>query len=306
MRRFAVGIGLGLVAAALLAAPPGLVAQDKERMKDVEAMHQNAVAFLEAFNRGDARAVAEAWWEDGDYMDQEGRHLKGRKAIEEAMREFFAENKGVKVQIDNRKTRFVTAELAIEDGTTDVIPADGGIPHRSRYTIVHAKKNGQWRIASVREAAFTPPSHSEHLRELEWLIGAWADEEQKGEVAHAVFSWTKNGNFILSSVTASVKGVPVAEVTQMIGWDPNARNIRSWSFESSGGFGEAVWARDGNKWLIKGQSTLRDGKKLIATNVVTRLGEDALTWQSINRTMDGKALPDLPAVRMKRLKENGK
>ncbi len=306
MRQLAVGIGMGLMAAVVLTAPPALVAQNKDQRKEVEAIHKNAVGFMEAFNRGDARAVAEFWWEDGDYMDQEGRHLKGRTSIEKAMRGFFAENKGVTMRIDNRKTRFVTPELAIEDGTTDTIPADGGIPHRSRYTIIHVKKNGLWRMASVREAGFVPPTHSESLRELEWLIGAWADEEQKGEVAHAVFSWTKNGNFILSSMGASVKGVPVGEVTQMIGWDPAAKQIRSWSFESSGGFGEGTWAHDGDKWIIKTRSTLRDGKRALATNVVTRLDANTLNWQSVNRTVDGKALPDTKAVRMKRLKENGK
>jgi uncharacterized protein (TIGR02246 family) len=307
MRRLAAGVGVGLLAASLLTVRVGRAAQDEgQKKEEAAAIHKNAEAFVDAFNRGDAKALAEFWLPEGDYMDQEGRHLKGRKAIEEAMRAFFADNKGATLRIDNRKTRFVTPELAIEDGTTDVIPADGSVPSRSRYTIIHVKQNGQWRLASVREAPFVPPTHSEHLRELEWLIGAWADEEQKGEAAHAVFSWTSNGNFILSSFSASVKGVHVGEGTQYIGWDPNAKHIRSWTFESSGGFGEAVWARDGNKWLVKSTSTLRDGKKVSATNVVARLDADTLTWQSINRTMDGKALPDTKAVRMKRLKENGK
>jgi uncharacterized protein (TIGR02246 family) len=305
MRPLAVGVGVGVAVATLLTLRAGLAAQEKGNAEAM-AIHKNAEAFVAAFNKGDAGAVAGFWIETGDYMDQEGRHLKGRKAIEEAMRAFFAENKGVTMRIGNRVTRFVTPELAIEDGTTDVIPADGGVPNRSRYTIIHVKQSGTWRMASVREAPFVPPTHAERLRELEWLIGAWADEEEKGELAHAVFSWTKNGNFILSSLSTSVKGVPVGEATQLIGWDPTAKHIRSWTFESSGGFGESVWARDGNKWLIKSQSTLRDGKKLIATNVVTRLDANTLSWESVNRTVDGKALPDVKAVRMKRLKENGK
>jgi uncharacterized protein (TIGR02246 family) len=296
---------VSVAVAALLTLRAGLAAQEKGN-PEAMAIHKNAEAFVAAFNKGDAGALAGFWIETGDYMDQEGRHLKGRKAIEDAMRAFFAENKGVTMRIDNRITRFVTPELAIEDGTTDVIPADGGVPHRSRYTIVHVKQSGTWRMASVREAPFVPPTHSDRLRELEWLIGAWADEEDKGEVAHAVFSWTKNGNFILSSMGASIKGAPIGEVTQMIGWDPAVKQIRSWTFESSGGFGEGTWARDGDRWVIKTSSTLRDGKRVLATNVVTRLGANTLNWQSVNRTVDGKALPDTKAVRMKRLKENGK
>ncbi|MCI0457123.1 MAG: SgcJ/EcaC family oxidoreductase [Gemmataceae bacterium] len=302
MRRLAVGIGVGLVAAALLASQTGLAAQGKKLSPEEAALQKNAEAFVAAFNKGDAKTLAAFWTPDGDYLDQDGRRLKGRKAIEEAMRGFFAENKGAKLRINIDSVRLVTPDLAIEDGTTDVIPADGTPPSRTRYTIVHVKQSGQWLLASVREAPFVVPTHSEHLRELEWLIGGWADEEEKGEVAHALFSWTSNGNFILSSFSTSVKGIPIGEGTQWIGWDPNAKHIRSWTFESSGGFGEAVWTRDGNKWLIKSSSTLRDGNKVTATNIVTRLDTNTLSWQSTNRTMEGKALPDTKAVKMKRLK----
>src|SRR5262245_2995778 len=33
-------------------------------------------------------------------------------------------------------------------------------------------------MASVREAPFVAPTHAEQLRELEWLISAWADAEE--------------------------------------------------------------------------------------------------------------------------------
>src|SRR5262249_9752493 len=181
MRPVVIGVGVSAAVGALLTLRAGLAAQEKGNTEAL-AIHKNAEAFVAAFNKGDARAVADFWIENGDYMDQEGRHLEGRKAIEEAMRAFFAQNKGVTMRIDNRITRLVAPELAIEDGTTDVLPADGGVPQRSRYTIVHVKQSGTWRMASVREAPFTPPTHSERLRELEWLIGAWADAEDKGEV----------------------------------------------------------------------------------------------------------------------------
>ena len=34
-------------------------------------------------------------------------------------------------------------------------------------------------------------------------------------------------------------------VTQRIGWDPVADHIRSWEFDSEGGFGEGKWGGDG-------------------------------------------------------------
>ena len=54
--------------------------------------------------------------------------------------------------------------------------------------------------------------------------------------------------------------------------------------------------------MIKTTTVLRDGKKLTATDVVTRVDADTLTWQAKDRTLDGKALPDVKEVKMKRVK----
>jgi uncharacterized protein (TIGR02246 family) len=111
----------------------------------------------EAFEKGDAKAVAAFWAEDGDYVDLNGRYLHGRPSIENAFKDFFAENKGLKLRIDVNSVRFVTPDMAIEDGTTAVIPPDGAPPSQARYTNVHVKKNGQWVLQSVREAPYAPP-----------------------------------------------------------------------------------------------------------------------------------------------------
>jgi ketosteroid isomerase-like protein len=63
---------------------------------DKEALFNNAKAFVDAFEKGDAKAVAAFWDEDGDYVDLNSRRLQGRPAIENAFEDFFAENKGLK------------------------------------------------------------------------------------------------------------------------------------------------------------------------------------------------------------------
>ena len=35
----------------------------------------------------------------------------------------------------------------------------------------------------------------------------------------------------------------------MIGYDPVKGRLRSWVFDSEGGFGEGSWRQEGNKWL---------------------------------------------------------
>jgi len=63
------------------------------------------------------------------------------------------------------------------------------------------------------------------------------------------------------------------------------------------------------KWTSKSSATLPDGTKATATNIITRVDADSITWEVKDRTLDGKPLPDIKAVKMKRFGEparNGK
>ena len=72
-------------------------------------------------------------------------------------------------------------------------------------------------------------------------------------------------------------------VSQRIGWDPVANCIRSWVFDSEGGFGQSVWTRDGDTWIIKATGVRPDGKTGSATNLLVRAGKDAYVWRSTDR-----------------------
>ena len=78
--------------------------------------------------------------------------------------------------------------------------------------------------------------------------------------------------------------------------------IRSWSFYSGGGFGEAAWSKDGNKWALKTTARTAGGKNVSATNVLTRIDDDHMTWQMTELTVDGKSLPAPAPVKLKRVR----
>ena len=264
---------------------------------------KTAEAFVQAFQAGDAKAVAAFWMPDGDLVDIEGRILKGRQAIEDDFADLFKQNKGLKVRIEVASVRFLTADVAVEDGTTSVLATDGTPPNRARYTNVLVKKDGKWLLANVREAPYVPPTNQEKLRPLEWTIGEWSDQATDGHIAHVVFDWSPDRNFIISMRAVHANGAFLDNGTQRIGWDPAAKQIRSWSFEPDGGFGESVWTKDGdNKWTVKSSAVLQSGHKLTSTTTVTRVDADTITWQSTDQKVDGKAIPDTQAVTMKRMK----
>jgi hypothetical protein len=121
-------------------------------------------------------------------------------------------------------------------------------------------------------------------------------------VARLAFRWSHGQNFIVADFTTTFKNVSQGGGTQWIGWDPVAKKVRSWSFETSGGFGEGSWTKDGNTWTIKTTATLPDGTKASATNVITHIDPDTITLSSKDRRRDGKEVPDGKEVRMKRRK----
>ena len=88
----------------------------------------------------------------------------------------------------------------------------------------------------------------------------------------------------------------------MIGKDPRTGLLHSWMFESDGGFGEAVWNWDGKQWRLDAAGVEADGGETTATNLLTPLDKDSFTWQSIDRTVDGEDAPDIPPVKVVRVK----
>jgi len=271
--------------------------------QQIAAITDSAKAFVEAFHKGDAKAVAAFWMPDGDYVDQDGRVLRGRKAIEDAYAELFAAKKGLKLRIDVASIRFPTPDLAIEDGTSAALSPDGNAPVRARYNNVLIKKNGQWLLASVRESAYADPSNYEHLRGLDWMIGEWVEENANGPMSHISFEWVPSDNFISATRTADYKDASLDNGRQIIGWDPASKQIRSWSFEADGGFGESTWARDGAKWIVKTKATMADGSAVTATSIFTPVDGKTVKWQSKERTVNGKPMPDTKETTMKRVSE---
>ncbi len=86
------------------------------------------------------------------------------------------------------------------------------------------------------------------------------------------------------------------EGTQVIGWDPVAKKIRSWIFDTKAGFGEGEWSRAGNRWTVKVKSILGTGQKASSMNIYTYVDPNTFTWQSVSREVEGELLPDIDEV----------
>jgi uncharacterized protein (TIGR02246 family) len=277
---------------------------DEPRAGEAPKDGKRTQEFIAAFNRGDAKALAGFWAPDGTYVDHDGIQVKGRDALEKMYQELFAEMKGAKLSITVTSNQMLAPTVAIEEGLSELKPADGGPPSLASFSAVLVKKDDIWYLESLRESGVTPPSNAEHFADLDWLIGAWVGENEKGLSGTDSFDWVENQNFIVSSFATTMNGVPVTGGTRWIAWDAAAKQIRSWSFYSGGGFSEGTWTKNGNSWTIQTTGTTVAGKKVSATNILTKVDADHATWQPTKVTVDDQAVPNPAPVKLKRVKED--
>jgi hypothetical protein len=198
---------------------------------------------------------------------------------------------------------FPAPGMAIEDGTA-IVTAKAGPPTASQYTAIHVLENGKWLMASVRERALPVASNFHRLKELDWLIGTW-ESKREGTTVRVNFRWIANKSFIEREYAVRQDGVETAKGIQIIGWDPQAGQVRSWSFDSLGGYGSSLWAPSPEGWRSASSGVLADGTPTSSREILIRVaGEDqVLGWRSVDRSIGGVALPDTPEVVLDRLPE---
>jgi uncharacterized protein (TIGR02246 family) len=290
---------LAICAGAALAA-----AAEPTKPDDEAAIRRAVDAYVAAFNRGDARALAACWSDEGEYVSPDGMRFKGRAAIQKEFEAYFAESQGRQhVEISHPSIRFLTPDVAVEEGRARVT-RPGQAPVKTTYIAIHVKQKGRWRMDSVRETIVpSVPSHYDNLKELEWLIGQWVDRGEDSTIETSC-RWTKNQNFITRSFKVSIGDEIDMEGTQVIGWDPAKEQIRSWLFDSKGGFAEGVWTRDGDTWTIRAHYVLNDGQRASSVNVLTRVDENTFQWRSVGREIGGQIQPDIENVTVVRKQSN--
>lgn len=256
-----------------------------------EAIRQTARTFVVAFDAGDAQAVADHFLPDGEFIAEDGSLYHGAGAIQQAFAAYFQENPGVRLKLDVEAVRLTAPDLAIEEGTSTIIPAGNQPITESRYQAVHLRRDGRWKLASSRSLEREPASPHEQLKQLEWLVGDWIDESPEATVAHHC-RWSPDGNFLLAEFKVQVGTVVALDGVQRIGWDPIVRQMRSWVFDSAGGFAEGVWARVGDGWVVKMTGVRPDGAAASSTNSYRPTGPDRFIWTSVDRIGGGESEPD--------------
>jgi uncharacterized protein (TIGR02246 family) len=287
-------VALGLIISSILMVS-GVTAENTGISPDESVIRKAIESYVEAYNRGDASAAASSWSRDGSYLTQTGEHAKGPERIRPALEKFFADNKGIQVKGSIFDVQFQSADRAITKGFA-VFQRPGEESDEVLFTATHVKENGSWKLLKVEEEESSVPLATiAKLGELEWLIGDWVDQDEDATV-ETTFSWSKDFAFINGTFRVTVGDRVDLEGTQVIGWDPVAKRIRSWIFDTKAGFGEGEWSRAGNRWTVKVTSVLGTGQKAASINIYTYVDPNSFAWQSVSREVEGEPLPDIEEV----------
>ena len=225
-----------------------------------------------------------------------GEVLRGRKNLENHFAEYFEETKQAKIELVDTDIKFLSPNVAREAGLARVIVPDAE-PSETEYEAIHIRTQNGWKIDNVREidAPFASPSHYEQLQALEWMVGTWANAGEDTSIA-TTCRWTTNQNFLVSTFKVFVEDRVDFEGTQVIGWDPHAQTIRSWLFDSDGGFGVGRWSGQDNRWTVQTLNVLPDGRRGSSTNVYELIDESTVRFSSVGRQVDGQLLPSIEPV----------
>jgi uncharacterized protein (TIGR02246 family) len=308
----AVGIfGLTLAAAQAQKAAPKAVRKEAAKGQPPKvtpddgsaeaAIRRSAEAFATSYAAHDAKALASGFTADAEFINEDGQVISGRAAIQAHFKEIFEGLPEARIRLKVESVRQVTPDVAIEEGTAEMFLEGADDVQSSKYVALHVRKDGEWLIARARDfhGETTPVTHHKRLADLAWLIGDWVDESPEA-VIHTSCRWAEGENFLLQEFSSRVGRRALINGSTRIGWDPLAGQVRSWTFDSSGGFSEGLWTRDEKGWVLKSRGVTGDGKVASATTIIRQLDANTMTWESRDRIVGDVVEENIDPIVVKR------
>lgn len=263
-----------------------------------EEIRTGSQAFAQAFNAGDAAAVAKFWTPNGELVGASGKIFKSRAEIEAAYKKFFAEHPGEKIKVSIDSINLLSDDAALEHGTATLEsaksagPASGGT-----YTAVHVNQDGKWLMAFVHESDAAVSQSGNALSDLDWLVGRWTVEEY-GATMTIDCLWLANKSFLERRFAVATPDRLGSSGMQIVGMQTG--RITSWNFNSDGSQAVAVWMPTPSGWAMRSSGMLPDGTETHAVNLLSKLDENAYSWKSVQRSIGLESLPDTGEVILKR------
>jgi uncharacterized protein (TIGR02246 family) len=297
---FCCATGLHAQGAAPVDAVKSATSASPAEQEAAKAIHPTSQAFLDAFKRRDSKAIANLWTAEGDYLDEQGQRLHGRAAIEKEYASLFAVHPDAEIRIASERVYLVAPGVAVEDGTIVLTPSPHVPPLVSRFTSVYLKQGDAWKLSNVRETRFNTPAQPQHVEQLGWLVGTWeAKQDSKSMLIRC--RWLAEHSFLERRFELTDGEQKIASGLQIVGWDPSAERITSWTFSSDGGHSLGAWTHLDDGWQEETIGVLADGIRTRALNLLRRKDKNTLVWSSVDRMVGDARLPDMDEITLTRV-----
>ena len=266
-----------------------------------ELIRQRLGDYLTAFNAEDSQKIASLWSENGVFTNlSTGEKTEGRKQIIADLDQFFADNENTLLTAEISRFKQLTENVIQVVGNTRLQLTDGTV-ESSNFEILFSKGDESWKVVSVTESLQAAASASESLKQLEWLVGTWQDDSDQ-VIATTSCKWSTTEVFLLRTFVIETES-ETSQGTEVIGWDPQFQQIRSWSFFSDGTFGSGFWSKNGDSWVIKSIHTLSTGQIAESIRVLSDITEDSLRVTLTSSSIDGELQPSREPVTVRRVPE---
>lgn len=259
----------------------------------IEAASQ---AYVAAYNARDVDKLVSLWLPEGIYISRSsGEQIVGREAMKEEFTAIFQAEQLPTLAATTESIEFISPNVALERGAALVTRSEDDVVETA-YRVVYVKQGGQWLIDRVTEDEIvTVASNYEHLQGLDWLVGNWVHSDE-GLTLSIECKWTENQNFLSRIYSVSSAERAESSGLQIIGWDPNQKQIRSWLFDSNGGFISGTWTPGEDRWVVQSVATLADGGTGSFTSIFRPTEDGNYTWQKINRVIEGQLMPNIDEI----------
>lgn len=268
---------------------------------DPAPFEASAQRFLDAYAERDAEAIGALFTEGAEFLDEFGDETNSRQAIVAMFRSVFESSDSATFdEISITKLRAATESVVIEEGLATSTPQADYPPTTSKYVVVHVKQDdGRWLIDLLKSFGPSELGHAEHVSALAWLVGDWVSEDSD-HLVETSCGFSDNGTYLLRSFKIRSEGEVVLDGIQRIGWDPAAKILRSWTFDTEGGFFSGTWQFDGQRWVVSQHGTTSSGKQATATAAYEVVDREMVRWQFVSRVVDAEILPRGPVTIMVR------
>jgi uncharacterized protein (TIGR02246 family) len=260
---------------------------------DEEAIKKATQQFADAFNKRNPQAVADCYHPNATLITSNGTRILGHDGIVRHYAVVIASAPEAQLKIKPTAVQFVTADVGIVEGELEFHSGPDAPLDDTRYVAVFVKSGGEWLLDRTRNFPAdqdTKTSH-ERLEELEWLIGEWLEEDEEA-LARTTCRWSTDRNYLLQDFKVRMPGFPPVSGTMRIGWDPLTKQIKSWTFDSDGGYSEALWTHGKDQWILKTRGVTHLGKSFAGTSVLRRVNGNTLSWETRDRVEGGVVVPD--------------